>query len=60
MVPMYMGKNLTLVPQVRTEYAKEHVNHRGIVKSAKFYTTDSTKVYLPVEYYGQINPETIK
>ena len=60
MVPMYMGKNLTLVPQVRTEYAKAHVNHRGIVKSAKFYTTDSTKVYLPVEYYGQINPETIK
>ena len=60
MVPMYMGKNLTLVPQVRTKYADAHVNHRGIVQSAKFYTTDSTKVYLPVEYYGQINPEIIK
>lgn len=60
MMPLYNGKSTTYYPQVRYKYAKEHVNQKAVVKDAKIFTTDSTDMYVPVEYYGQINPKTLK
>lgn len=59
MMPVCTGKSTTLIPQWRNDYAKSHINQKAIVKDAKVFTTDSTDIYIPVEYYGQINPETL-
>lgn len=60
MIPMYNGKSTTYYPQVRHHYADKHMNQKAVVKDAKIFTTDSTDMYIPVEYYGQINPKTLK
>ena len=60
MMPIYNAKSTTYYPQVRYKYANEHVNQKAVVKDAKIFTTDSTDMYVPVEYYGQINPKTLK
>lgn len=59
MVPIYNGKRTTLMPQWHNDYAKMHINQKAIIKDTKVFTTDSTDMYIPVEYYGQINPETL-
>lgn len=59
MMPVCTGKSTTLIPQWRNDYAKAHINQKAIVKDAKVFTTDSADIYIPVEYYGQINPETL-
>ena len=60
MVPIYTDKRTTLMPQWHNDYAKIHINQKAIVKDTKVFTTDSTDIYIPVEYYGQINPKTLK
>ena len=60
MVPIYTGKRTTLMPQWHNDYAKIHINQKAIVKDTKVFTTDSTDIYITVEYYGQINPKTLK
>lgn len=59
MVPVCTGKSTTLIPQWRNDYAKAHINQKAIIKDTKVFTTNSTNMYLPVEYYGQINPKTL-
>ena len=38
-------------------YYDKYVNKQAIVSGKTLYTTDSIDVYVPVEYYGEINPE---
>lgn len=57
MMPISNGKTTTLYPQVGYNYADVHINQKALVKDAKIFTTDSTNMYIPVEYYGQINPK---
>ncbi len=59
MMPVCTGKSTTLIPQWCNDYAKAHINQKAIIKDTKIFTKDSTDMYIPVEYYGQINPETI-
>lgn len=58
-IPVYNGKTTTLIPQVQHQYDNEHINHKAIVREGKIFTKDSTDMYLPVEYYGQINPKIL-
>lgn len=48
------------VPKTKYVYAGEHINHKAVIKDPKIFTTDSTDMYIPVEYYGQINPKVSK
>lgn len=57
MMPISNGKTTTLYPQIGYNYADVHINQKAIVKDAKIFTTDSIDMYVPVEYYGQINPK---
>ena len=38
-------------------YYEKYINKQAIVSGKTLYTTDSIDVYVPVEYYGEINPE---
>ena len=38
-------------------YYDKYINKQAIVSGKNLYTTDSIDVYVPVEYYGEINPE---
>lgn len=60
MQPILVGKTRVLKPHTHYTYASEHINHQAVIKSDKIFTTDSTDIFIPVEYYGQINPKTIK
>lgn len=60
MMPVCTGKSTTLIPQWCNDYAKAHINQKAVIKDTKVFTTNSTDIYIPVEYYGQINPKTLK
>ena len=34
-----------------------YIDKTAIIPSAQIYTIDSTALYIPVEYYGKVNPE---
>ena len=59
MTPVCTGKSTTLIPQWCNDYAQAHINQKARIKETKIFTTDFTDMYVPVEYYGQINPETL-
>lgn len=60
--PLYPWKPASpmRVPKTKYVYAGEHINHKAVIKDSKIFTTDSTDMYIPVEYYGQINPKVSK
>ena len=60
--PLYPWKPASpmRVPKTKYVYAGEHINHKAVIKDPKIFTTDSTDMYIPVEYYGQINPKVSK
>ncbi len=60
--PLYPWKPASpiRVPKTKYIYANEHINHKAVIKEPKIFTTDSTDMYVPVEYYGQINPKGSK
>lgn len=60
MTPVRVGKTTTYHPRVHYKYASEHINQKAVIKSDKMFTTDSTDLYVPVEYYGQKNPEVTR
>lgn len=37
--------------------AEVYIDKTTIIPKSEMYTTDSTDIYVPVEYYGKINPE---
>ena len=39
------------------DYKNIYINKTAIISSPETYTRDSADVFIPVEYYGQINPE---
>ena len=39
------------------DYYYKYVDKTTAVRSNNIYTTDSTDMFIPVEYYGKINPE---
>ncbi len=42
--------------QIEDIYDSNHTNHIGVIRAPKVLTTDSTDMYVPVEYYGMKNP----
>lgn len=39
------------------DYYRKYVDKTTVINSDKIYTTDSIDMFVPVEYYGKINPE---
>ena len=60
MEPVFFNNKMHLYPQVKHKYEKEHMEQKGIIKDVTFLTTDSTDIYIPVEYYGKDNPNVKK
>ncbi len=40
-----------------SEFKDMYIDKTTIIPNAKTYTKDSTDIYVPVEYYGRVNPE---
>jgi len=60
LVPMYNGKRTMWIPQVRHDYEYNYLKQQTVIRDTKLFTTDSTDIYVPVEYYGIPNPKLNK
>ena len=40
-----------------SEFKDMYIDKTAIIPNAETFTTDSTDIYVPVEYYGRVNPE---
>lgn len=58
--PIFFNNKMHLYPKTHFIEEKAHLNHRAVIKNPQIYTTDSTDMYVPVEYYGKINPKAIE
>jgi hypothetical protein len=39
------------------EFMDMYIDKTAIISSPETYTTDTTDIYIPVEYYGKVNPK---
>ena len=58
--PMFFNNRMMLYPKTHYIEEKGHIEHKAVIKNPQILTTDSINMYIPVEYYGKINPKATK
>ncbi len=58
--PIFFNNKMMLYPKTHYIEEKEHTEHKAVITKPAILTTDSTDMYVPVEYYGKINPKVTK
>lgn len=58
--PLFFNNKMMLYPKTHYIEEKGHMEHKAVIKNPQILTTDSINMYVPVEYYGKINPKATK
>lgn len=58
--PLFYNNKMMLYPKTHYIEEKGHMEHKAVIKNPQILTPDSINMYVPVEYYGKINPKATK
>lgn len=57
LLPVSNGRTTTLIPQTNFIYTDKFVNSRAVIGEGVFANKSGEKLFVPVKYYGEVNPE---